>query len=210
MKENRAIPPGLTPAQLIVILNQRFREIDDNWRRVVENPVRGKLDLSHERITGMGDPKDDLDGVNLRTLRRFGGGARQEEQQQAAEEVAAGAYTAVFTKDGLVGDGELSPWFTVNQLREGDPVVVSLSASIAPTINPLQVNFRVYPPGGAAVYDLLSEDLALDPGETGPAFTTEFTTSARLAVGAYVEMRIVQAGSAEKVAGEIVLRRPAA
>lgn len=65
------LPPGLTLEQLQTILNDRLRDLNAVLKEYVIAPADQSLDLGTQRIVNLADPKDDLDGVNLRTLQRF-------------------------------------------------------------------------------------------------------------------------------------------
>lgn len=114
-----------------------------------------------------------------------------------------GAYTAVFTIDGLVGDEYISPSFTINQLRNGfSPVVVSLTAEHAPDGTGLKVNFLL---NGVA---MLHTDLVLPAGQMGPVFSQDFALTGKVGIGDKVQLHIIIGAAAAQVVGEIVFKAP--
>lgn len=124
----------------------------------------------------------------------------------AAPEVAkakgvANAYTIVYTIDGLIGDGQKTPSFTVNQLRDGfAPLVASLTAEFAPSTD-CKINFQL---GGV---NMLTSDLTLPAGQMGPVTTTGWALGGSVAVGKKIKMIINSGGGAGQVVGEIVMRK---
>ena len=119
---------------------------------------------------------------------------------QLSKVLGTGAYTIVFTIDGLVGDDQLTPSFTVNQLRSGfSPVVVSLTADFAPN-GTLSVNFTK---NGMT---LLSSDITIPTGQTGPAFSTSFALAGAFNQGDKIRMKINSGAGAAQVVGEIVVK----
>jgi hypothetical protein len=63
----------MTPEQTADVLNDRIRDLNKLFQDYVFQPADNDVDLGYGRVVNLGDPKDDLDGVNLRTLRKFGG-----------------------------------------------------------------------------------------------------------------------------------------
>ncbi len=113
-----------------------------------------------------------------------------------------GAYTIVFTIDGLVGDDQKTPSFTVNKLRDGfTPLVASLTADFAPGTD-LAVNFLL---DGVA---MLSSDLTLPAGQLGPVTSSSFALSGKIGAGSKVRLHIVSGGGAGQVVGEVVMKSP--
>lgn len=208
------LPYGLEGSELIRILNERLRDIQEIFKAFAQNPTNEDLDIANGRILNLGDPKNDLDGVNLRTLRRFKGEAEQLEESVAVERQA---YTAVFTKDGAVATDERSPSFTVNELRQGTPESCSLTCELAPSLTALQINWQVSipipdtdPPSYNPPENLLDDPLEIPIGEVGAVFTDDIGFSDFWTKGTKIRMVILNAASAQQVVGEIVVRRPAA
>lgn len=65
------LPLNLTPAQFQTLVGDRIRDLNLLLRGVGLNPSVTDLSLGSFRITNVADPTDDLDGVNLRTLKRL-------------------------------------------------------------------------------------------------------------------------------------------
>lgn len=65
------IPPGVKDvATLTAILNDRIRDLGENLKVVVPNPATANVNLGGKQINNVGDPSNDFDAVNLRTLRQ--------------------------------------------------------------------------------------------------------------------------------------------
>lgn len=60
------LPPGLFTDQQTQILNERLREIQQNLG--IAETVRGPVDLKGNRLLNLGDARDPLDALNLRTM----------------------------------------------------------------------------------------------------------------------------------------------
>lgn len=112
------------------------------------------------------------------------------------------AYTIVFTIDGLVGDDQMTPSFTVNPLRDGfAPATASLTADFAPDGGDLKINFFLEGD------QMLSDDLTLPDGETGPVQSTVWALPNKIPANKRIRMKIVQGSSAGQVVGEIVMKK---
>src|SRR5262245_55629275 len=100
MQEIEELPPNLTPAQTVELVNDRIRQINAALRGVQQNPGVTAADIGLFRIVNLADPKDDLDGVNLRTLKRW----RPIEAQQIPTAAGRGldGYCITFVKDGTL------------------------------------------------------------------------------------------------------------
>lgn len=66
------LPSNLsTVADVVAAVNDRLRQLN-NWlvQAFVENPALADVSLGNNRITDLADPTNDLDAVNLRTLKK--------------------------------------------------------------------------------------------------------------------------------------------
>ena len=192
---------------LVQVLNERFRDLGIQMRGLVSNPARADVDLGTKRIANLADPSQDLDAVNLRTLKRLKPGTTVQNITEGGATVTPRTYFAViFTKDGFVADGEYTPYYTVFDERKATPIAVVLSASVAPPAAPLKVNWRVTKPGELAG-DLLTLPLELAVGESGPLFQRTLALTEELPEGTTIDMLVIAGGDAEKVTGQILFRR---
>lgn len=184
------IPAGATPAQLTDLMNDRIRSINALVKGYLQNPAIGAADLGQFQIINLADPKNDLDGVNLRTLRKFGGtGSTQQETGGSGERP-----TIYFTLDGLVFDGEVSPYAIILANRVGFSLTaVGLSAVGAPTSEPLSINLQI---GGT---NLLGTDAQLPVGQNGPVIVKNFLNPPQLALGTLIQAIINSGGGATQV-----------
>lgn len=190
-----AIPPGVSGAELVTLFNDRIDQMNLAFAKFLQNPALGPADLGQAKIVNLADPKDDLDGVNLRTLNRRLG---QPVDQQVTSGSGPNAYTIVFSKDGFPDDGETSPPFCINERRDGfGPVVVSLCADDAP-VSDMAVNVTL------EGLPILSADLVLPAGETGPVFSRSFKLGG-FNQGKRVRPLIVDSGGAGRVSIELVM-----
>ena len=71
MKAILELPPGLTMEQLQALLNDRIRDLNFTLSDVVESPALENVDIGTHRVINLADPSNDLDAVNLRTLKKF-------------------------------------------------------------------------------------------------------------------------------------------
>ena len=184
------LPPGLTDDQLQTTLNDRIRDLNGNLAGFVQNPAMGPVDLGTQQITNLADPKNDLDGVNLRTLKKFAGTGPT--QQVAGS--GTDSPTIYFTFDGLPFDGEISPFAIIMANRAGfTPVSVSVS-TVGPAIGAsLFVNLLI------AGVPMLKADLELVAGQQGPATSSAFALGGSLALGTLIQAIITKASSTSQV-----------
>lgn len=190
------LPPGLTLDQLQTLVNDRIQSINDAFKLYVQNPATSDVSIGGQRIISLADPKDDLDGVNLRTLKKFGGTGGQ---QTVTGSGAGGPYCLYLMFDGFADDGQTSNVATINRLRDGrSPVVVSMTATFA---GPSDVHGMMILDGA----NLLTEDLVLPAGQLGPVYSSKFALTAALRIGQGVQAIVVQSGGAAQVTMELVL-----
>lgn len=116
--------------------------------------------------------------------------------------VSSLAYTIVFTIDGLVGDDQITPYFTDLLLRDGyAPYVASVTAVFPPGGDGLKVNFLLED------HPMLTDDLVLPAGQNGPATVQAFHLSGAVPVNQKFQFHIVEGGGAGQVTGQIVMRK---
>lgn len=183
------LPPGVNSVdELAGLVNDRIQQLNISMQRFVQNPALGAADLGLNKIVNLADPKDDLDGVNLRTLRKFGGAAAEEKV------VAAGEHpTIYFTFDGLAADGQESPFAQIMANRAGfTPTAVSVCAVTPPTSD-CEINLQI------EGVDMLADNLVLPAGDQGPVFTTAFALGGALPKGTLIQAIIVVSGDASQV-----------
>jgi hypothetical protein len=186
VKQLAELPPNLTLAQLQALLNDRIRDVNDILTGAVSNPAEADVDMAAHRITNLADPRDDLDAVTLRTLKRFSPAA------PAVQAVPGDAdyYAIVFDEDGALVDGETIPAYAVMTNRTGNPFECCLYSRVAAP-GDVEINFGVLVPnshGTVPVEQLLMQhskdfsaaNLVLKAGQTGPVF---FTPSISLIFG---------------------------
>ncbi len=197
--------PELLPA----LINDRFRHLQDDLKVLIRKNDKDNVDIGGNRIVNVGDPKDDLDVVNLRTLKRTSVSPRPvETETTAAASIPDQHYAMIFTKDGFVSDEETSPWLTIDEFREGYPLSALVTAKTAPAGVSLKVNFKILRPEAIDEEDLLDLPLEILVSERGPVFSElGLAVTDKLEKGTRIYMLIVQGGDAEKVTGQIVLRR---
>lgn len=177
MKQLAELPPNLTLAQLASLLNDRIRDVNDILTGAISNPAESDVDMAAHRITNLADPRDDLDAVTLRTLKRF-------QPAAAAQAIGSGldAYAIVFDKDAALVDGETIPAYVVGVDRTGNPLECWLYSRVAAP-GDIKINFGVLVPTGTAVAPVekilmvnaktgVPVDLILNAGQTGPVFFT--------------------------------------
>jgi hypothetical protein len=192
--EIQELPPGAVTTDLI---NDRIRSLNAALAQYVQNPARGPVDLAQFQIINLADPKNDLDGVNLRTLKKFGGTGTVE--QVTGTGSGSGPYALIFAFDGFPADGEISPTATINQQRDGRaPVVVSFTCT---TGGASDVKGNLVLDG----VNLLSEDIVIPAGQLGPVYSQKFSLSSALKIGQGLRAIITAAGSCGQPTLELVL-----
>ncbi len=111
------------------------------------------------------------------------------------------------TKDGFVADGETSPWKPISEFREGYALSAVVTAKLAPAGVPLKVNFRIWMKDTLEPADLFELPLEVEVDAIGPVFSeAALQITEKLPKGTRLQMVIVQAGDAEGIVGEIVMR----
>lgn len=200
------LPPDLNIGQLQTILNDRIRDLNKFFELYLIQPADDDVDGGLNRVVNIADPKNDLDGVNLRTLRKFGGTSLTTTTASGSSLDAEGI---VFTEPGqpaIPSSGILrSCAYDVNDLRTGSMIVVSLSALTAPVLQALTVNPYIIGLTGVE-QDLLSEPLILPIGQTAAVYSVKFAISTALTKGMKVVNRII-AGDAFDVTTTVVVKR---
>ncbi len=78
------IPAGTKPEDLVPALNRLFRDLGEQLKEVVVQESLVNVDLGDKRIVKVGDPRDDTDVVNLRTLKRGQGRPSASEQNSTS------------------------------------------------------------------------------------------------------------------------------
>ncbi len=191
------IPPGLTPAQFQLIVSDRIRDLNLLLKGVAFNPGLIDLSMGSFRITNLADPTDDLDAVNLRTLRR---GASAPVAQATTASSGLDAYTIVFNVPGFLGPDELIPAFVVGRDRVGRPAEAWVYALGPPAS--VGAAFNVTKNG----VNLLASDLALPVGANGPAFSTSIVGGVAFAHGDVIAL-VPESGSASGISFGLIVER---
>lgn len=198
------IPPGLNPAQFMALISDRIKDLNVLIKGLECNPSVVDLAMANFRITGLADPTDDLDAVNLRTLRRQGVPAAATTTPTATTSTG-GAYTIVSdTADTLV-DGDLAPAYVVGSDRIGTPEETWIYAQHAPTSN-CAVNWYVQLGGVGAFQKLLSSDIVLPAGSKGPIFSAALALRVQFPRETVVEMQATTGGGASGVSMGVVMK----
>mgnify|MGYP001792425672 CR=1 FL=1 len=198
-KQILELPPGQTNDKLKILLNDRIRDLTSALGVFVQNPALGDVDLGTNRGTNCADPKNDLDIVNLRTLKKFSGSG-------VAEQVSGGSGieqpTIYLAFDGLPFDGQASPYAIIMANRAGfTPTKVGVSAVGAPSSAACEVNLLIVGRG-----NLLSVNLSLPIGSIGPVFTSAIALPAGFPESTLIQGIIVVAGNASQVTISLSLR----
>lgn len=195
------IPPDETRsvAQLGDLINDRIRQVNAALTKYVANPAQGDVDLAQFQIHNLADPKDDLDAVNLRTLKR--GGSQAIDQQVTATGSGIEQPTIYFEFDSAPFDGEESPFAIIMDNRAGfTPTAVSLSAVGSPTSASCQINLTI------DEVDMLADNLGLPVGEQGAVFTSSFAKPGSLTKGTKIKAVVIVAGGATQITIGLSLR----
>lgn len=190
------LPPNQTLAQLQSLLNDRIRDLDVIFQKLMANPADGDLDMANFLIHNLADPVSDQDAVNLRTLKRFGGATTPTPAPVASP--GLDAYAIVFTDSLIAHTGDLVPGYVVGANREGSTQEVWVYARGAPLAD-FTFNLTV---NGT---NILSVDMTLAAGSIGPVFGTPSAVS--LTHGDVVLPVITNGSSAGGVSIGLVVKR---
>lgn len=191
------LPENLTHAQLVTLLNDRFRDLNLLLTHLVSNPADVDVSLGQFKITDLADPTGDFDGVNLRTLKRMAGAPVATTAQSTGS--ALDAYTIVYSLSGLVGPNEVIPAYIVGKDRAGtgeEVWVYALGAAVTDFTFQLTLNGTNMLPG----------PVTLGAGANGPVFSTSFAGVASLTHGDRVEL-VPLTGSPSGVSVGLVVKR---
>lgn len=198
-----AIPGTPQGAQLVALVNDRIDEINLAFAKFCQNPALGDLDLAQSKITDLADPKDDLDAVNLRTLKKFGA---VPVDQGTGKGSGIEQPTIYFTFDGLPFDGEESPFAIIMANRDGfTPTAVSASAVGAPTSTDCEVAVEVLGSDLVPV-ELLRSNLVIPRTGHGPVFTSSFARGGSFKKGTLLRATIVVAAGATQITVGVAIR----
>lgn len=108
-------------------------------------------------------------------------------------------YALIFAFDGFPADGFTSPIATINQRRDGRrPFIVSFTCTSAGSTD---VHGNILING----VNLLSSDIIIPAGQTGPIYATVFALPSTLGVGTAVQAVIVLSGGCVQPTLELVL-----
>ncbi len=203
MKPILDLPPGISHEQLLTIVNDRLRDIQGNFQVLVENPSSEDVDLGAHKITNLADPRNDMDAVNLRTLKRTG-----IVEEQPIKKVSGSVYTAVFTLDGFLETLMSAPSFGVDIGNEGVPLRAWAHCKGAPTAD-ASFNFTVILPGKttADAITILTADIVIPSGSTEMAFSTGLRFRSRMAKKSLIDIVVVEAGGGSGFTAGLMVQR---
>ena len=148
------------------------------------------MDLGNNRITSVANPANALDAVNLRTLKKYVGDITQPPNRRTN---AQGYYTIVFSNNGFITAGQLSPPYIIMPNRSGSAFQVTVACV---GIGAASAAFNI----SVAGINILATSLVLPSGQTGPVSSTAFITGVPpLSVGTIILPVIVTAGGVSYV-----------
>lgn len=199
------LPPNLSLDQFQTLMNDRIRDLNSLFSKYVFQPADADVDTGTNRIVNLADPKDDLDGVNLRTLRKFQGAPTAIAPASAAPIEGQEAYAVIFSFNGGPVGGEVSPADDVNELREGAMILVSLSANSAPSTAPLIVNPSLMDSLGNLT-PILTVPLSLPIGQKTAVYSNAFAVPLAITKGMRIVNVIVQGGDAADITTTLVVK----
>lgn len=197
-------PAPATQAELVAQLNDRIRDLGEDLKILVASPSTFELDMGAHKIVNVTDPSNDLDVVNLRTLKKFG----SEEPDQLQKKPTLDAYTIVFTKDGNPDTLEDAPSFTVDEGREGVPLRVWFRYKGAP-VTDASFNMKITEPKKveADAITLLSEDVVIPAGTVRTVFSKKLAYRKRMAKDTIVDIVIVASGGGSLLSAGLIVGR---
>lgn len=205
------IPLDATPEQFAGLVNNRFLNLQGAINEhLVRQESEDDVDIGGNRVVNVGDPVNDLDVVNLRTLKKVATAPKKEDsvQPKANPDVVDQHFAIYFTKDGFVADDEESPYATIDEHREGYPISALITSKTAPASETLKVNFKVLRVDQVDTEDLIEIPLEIAIDAKGPTFSDlGLKITEKLAKGTILYMKIVKGGDAQQVVGQITMRR---
>jgi hypothetical protein len=135
------------------------------------------MSMGGYRLTNVPDPSNATDAVNLRTLKKYLQGIGNKHQQKQAPEVAKEYFTVVWANSGTVATGtNIVPPYIFNPNRLGSPGLFKVYAVGTGSTNS-GFNFLYLPGGNGTGTQMLSSDLILGGGATGPVSANNFSIS---------------------------------
>jgi hypothetical protein len=182
--------PAPTIAQLVGLLNDRIRDLNTLVAALQSNPATAILDMGTNRIINVADPKNDLDAVNLRTLKHPKTAAIGQQQQTGGLD----SYAIVFSNNGNLSNGAQAPGYPVQTARIGNIIAVGVMAIQAPTSN-YSGNVQVQLPGGI-ITSVLSTNIILPAGQLGPVYSMAIAYAPRMPQGTRVTVLNTLGGNA--------------
>lgn len=201
------IPGNTTQAQLLDMVNDRIRDLNAILATLVPNPATDDVDLGKNRIINLADPKNDLDAVNLRTLKHSAGSAATQ-TTPTIKAVTSGldSYCIVFSKDGTVHDGDQAPGYAVTLERKGMPVAIWVM-SIQPPVTDFNGNAQIDIGDGNGPKSILATDIVLPATKLGPVIVRKLAYAPIMPEGSRVTILIDKGGLAGGFTMGVVVKR---
>lgn len=162
-----------------------------------------QLDAMGQRVVNVATPTGPNDAVPLRYLKYFHQKGTQVSNKQT---VGLDAYTIVYSNAGTATSGNQSPPFVIGSDREGNGEEAWLCAIVSPS-GSFTVNFLYGTSVADCTHTMLSTNLSVSSGATGPVYQTTFNTGVSLSHGNIVITKIINGASAEDFTCGLVVRR---
>lgn len=192
------VPIVHDPVESHRLLTQALNKVVDDINREFTKPLDAKM----QRVVNVATPAGLYDAVNKLYVKR----AIEDELPRVGSETIAGLdhYTIVFSKDGIIINGDAAAPFVVGTERAGHIVEVWLIADGQGT-DTTAINISLTT--GTTTTTVLSSSLVLPTASQLPVYSTSFTTNTVLARDMVVRPVIVNAGEAGLVSIGVVVRR---
>lgn len=131
------------------------------------------MNMGGNRITDVAEPSNPTDAVNLRYLKKK---LDDITQQHISRRPLGKLYSVVFSYNGAVVAGSVSPPYTINKGQTGSPTLVSIAVTGTGTA---AANFNIARNGT----NVLTSDIILPSGSTGPVVVTNFVPGTSFKIG---------------------------
>lgn len=157
------------------------------------------MSMNGNRLTEVPDPANATDAVNLRTLKKALQGVSQLHRKTQSSQ---GAYTIVWSINGTASG--TAPPYIINPFRTGSPMLVKLYAINTGTAT-TGFNINYVQGGTGTAVRILSSDILLPTGTTGPITVSNFVLTQGFAVNDVLYLVVTTTGGASNLSLELLV-----
>ena len=154
------------------------------------------MSMGGNRLTDVPDPSNNLDAVNLRTLRKYLQGISHPHEKESGAD-----YTIVWSTNGTAS-GTAPPYIVT---RKPGKLVVAKAYALNTGASATAVNIWYTAQGTGTPTKILQNDLVLPGSKNGPVSTTAFTLPVGVSVNDVLYAVISTAGGASNYSVELLI-----